>query len=69
MLKVTVKFASDEFSVEGDVTFAELKPMLELWLGLEVQVDQAQVDALTERLRVSNDRLTATIDAHTPQTS
>lgn len=61
-LKVTVKVGGNEFMVDGDVTFAEVLPPLETWLQMVAVGNQAEVDAITTRVRAMKASLGDAVD-------
>lgn len=67
MLKVSVRFDGNEFTVEGaDVTWEKVEPLLKTWLSLQVMSGaktEAELMALSERLQTGNRRLADTVEA------
>jgi hypothetical protein len=65
-LRITVD--SNAFEFEGaDVPFAEVFKLAGDWFHAVLNVDQAKVDALTDRLKTSDDRLATAVSAATPK--
>ena len=63
-LKITVKLGANEFTVDGDVPFSEIKPSLEAWLAMTDVSTQAAILSLTRDLKGENDRERKLVDDH-----
>lgn len=60
VLKLTVRFDGNEFTVDGETTFAAVEPLLSIWLALQHMsgaATEAELMALSERLQKSNAKL------------
>jgi hypothetical protein len=64
--KITVKFGANEFTFEGDVTFAEVRPILETWLSANDGSTTAAIQSLTSDLKGENDRERQVVTDNTP---
>lgn len=70
MLKLKITVHANAFEFEGEVAFAELVGLVSAWLGLAVDLRDAQrtIDHLAARAGAANDSLQGAVDAHTPST-
>lgn len=68
MLKIRITVNSNSFDFDGETPFPDVRPLIELWFTAidEDLATQRQIDRGMTRLKASNDRLAATIAAHTP---
>lgn len=66
VMKLKITANGDEFSFEGDSTFAELGPFMERWFHAQDIANQAAIDAITRSLKKDNDSLAGAVQAHQP---
>ncbi len=67
VIKVRISIGANEFTVEAETTWAELRPLLDQWFAAAtwVAVDtQAELDALTARALAATKDLETTVQAH-----
>jgi hypothetical protein len=63
VIKLKVTVGANEFSIEGDAPFSDIKPALEAWLGAVLSGDQGAVDAIQARVDRATQQLLTAIDA------
>jgi hypothetical protein len=66
MLSVRLVIGADSLEVAGDLTLAEVVPVLHEWYNALPDAAQRQIDQLTARARTANTTLEHAVDAATP---
>lgn len=67
VLKIHVKIGADHFDVEGKVTLDHIKPFLERWYSAREQSIGAELEKITQQVKITNDGLEDAIDPTNPK--